>query len=114
VSVRIDAKKLDQLVAKHSLRREVMASGWVKASAAEGRRFYYPDRGVVSRIDISGFEMPEGTDGIVELGERRIGNVRQQVQFEGRTEQQVLETVEWVIGFMKTLTPVLKRRRQRG
>lgn len=86
----------------------LVQKGFVKVMGNTGRNIYIATTKAVSRIDISGFSMESG-EGYLDLGEDdAFGAVHQQVEFRGRTEEQILQATEDAITHMLTLEPVVK------
>ena len=91
----VDYAKLAAIVADRGL-TELPQAGFVKVSGPKGRQVYIAKTKRVGRIDVSGFEMPEGTAGVTNLGGESFGNVHQQLDFTKPAEE-ILAT------FRKTL-----------
>lgn len=106
----IDAAKFEEMIVARLL-PHVAQKGFVKVTTPNGHRMYIANTKTVGRIDLSGFEMPEGTEGIVRLGGESFGLVRQQVEFVGRTEDEILATTAQVLDHMMTLPPAEKAKK---
>ena len=105
---------IDVCKARPGLKYEDKAA-WTKVEARANRRVYIPKqpRGV-ARVDVAGFEVDlkdakfEG--GVKSLGGESHGAVKQAFVFEGRTEEQVLETLGHVLDHMLTLEAAEAKR----
>lgn len=97
----IDYAKFAAVVAEQGL-TELPQAGFVKVQGPKGRQVYIAKTKRVGRVDVSGFEMPEGTPSIVNLGGESFGNVRQQLDFSA-PEADVLAAFSLVLGHMKEL-----------
>jgi hypothetical protein len=105
----VDGAKFESLVRELELPM-LNQAGFVKV-CHNGNCVYIANTKAVGRIDISGFEMSEDTAGIVRLGGEAFGRVKQQVEFVGRTEDEILATTRAILEHLKTLPPVEKAKR---
>jgi hypothetical protein len=102
----IAPEKLRAIVSKKGLTSRDQA-GFVRIEGPGGHRVYFARGLRVGRADFSGFEMPAGTPGIIDLLGESFGGVRQRIDFT-RPEADVLATFAAVLDHMKTL-PKLKK-----
>lgn len=97
----VDGSKIEEIIQALGLPMHPQ-SGFIKVAGAKGRNVYVARTKAVGRVDLSGFEMPAGTPGIVDLGGEGFGAVKQQVDFT-LTEQEVLGTIARVLEYMASL-----------
>jgi hypothetical protein len=90
----------------------VIKAAWVKVAGPKGRFVILPKTASVGRCDLSGFTVE--MDGVKAHSSGTFGSVEQELEFEGRTEEQVLETFRAVCEHMTTLAPRELVRRRRG
>lgn len=113
----LDPNRLLLIAQESGLLREDKAS-WVKlytpTSGPNGPSMYVPIAKRAARVDLSRFEMAEGTEGIKRLGGESFGQVHQQIEFSGRTEEQVLATFKLVADHMLSLPKQEKKPRKFG
>lgn len=89
----------------------VVKAAWVKVAGPKGRFVILPKTASVGRVDLSGFTVE--TAGVKPHSSGTFGSVEQELEFEGRTEDEILETFRAVCEHMTTLAPreLVRRRR---
>jgi len=105
----IDASKFEALILASGL-PVAAQKGFVKVQGPKGRQVYVASTKRVGRVDISGFEMPEGP-GYVTPHCGPFGNVKQQLDF-SLGEDEVLANFAALLEHMKALAPVEKAARK--
>lgn len=83
----------------------VTQAAFTKVMGAKGRNLYIPRGKSIGHVDFSGFTVEHL--GVVDLGEKSFGNVKQMINFEG-SQEVILETIKNVLEVMISLPPVEK------
>jgi hypothetical protein len=102
----VTSEKIMDLVSRSGLKTKEQ-SGFLQVMGTEAGKIYVARTKTVSRIDISGFVVPDAVllgMAVKNLGGENIGNVRQQVDF-SFPEDRVLATVIHLLNLLKTLKP---------
>jgi hypothetical protein len=84
-------------------------AGFIKVKGPEGHRLYVARTKKVGRVDISGFTCADSVPGVRVLDDDlKFGGVKEQIEFSGRTEDEILETFRGVLEHMMALEPKAK------
>lgn len=114
----VEAERILGLVRESGLRTREQA-GFIKVAGAARGAIYVARTRRISRIDVSGFEVPPREGGppwaVVDLGGESFGAVRQRVDF-SRTDEEVIETVSHILSLLRDMPapdPAEARRQRR-
>jgi hypothetical protein len=115
----VDAIKFQGLIesamGEHEHLNVTVQSSFVKVAGNKGRAIYVAKTSAVARVDLAGFEVDlddEAWAGVKSHSQGQFGAVSQELEFDGRSEEEILATFEAVLSHMASLQDRTVTRRK--